>query len=216
MPQTPDQAGQWLRALGRGATDLDPEQPTGAVQDLLAFAGLAVPSCLGVSLTVHGHAQPVTFTAVLPGAQQVPVRSSMALQLPQPTPTPASVDSADLGDLSDPTGRPVLVLYAGQPAALHRPAAELLALLGLPASQLSLDNHLQLPDHHGAANVLTDSLAELSTVDHALGVLLDRGLIPSQARDALDALANAADVSLLGGAQILLSPSPPPPTCPRP
>jgi len=73
---------------------------------------------------------------------------------------------------------------------------------------------LQLPDHHGAANVLTDSLAELSTVDHALGVLLDRGLIPSQARDALDALANAGDVSLLGAAQILLSPSPPPPTVP--
>jgi hypothetical protein len=73
---------------------------------------------------------------------------------------------------------------------------------------------LQLPDHHGAANVLTDSLAERSTVDLALGVLLDRGLIPSQARDALDALANTADVSLLGAAQTPMSPSPPPPTVP--
>jgi len=73
---------------------------------------------------------------------------------------------------------------------------------------------LQLPDHHGAANVLTDSLAERSTVDHALGVLLDRGLIPSQARDALDALANTADVSLLGAAETPMSPSPPPPTVP--
>lgn len=167
----------------------DPGVLTESLEGLLTASVEAVPSCLGVSLTVHDHGEPHRLTVLARGAASRPVLSSLQLRLPGQASTGA-----------------VLALYAGRARALDRAAAEFLVLLDLDPRRASLDQDLVLPDVRTHADDFGQALADGSAVARALGVLLDRdGLLPAAGRGELERLATRGGTSLPGAARGVLT-----------
>jgi len=181
-----------LRALARPSGA--PETLSRALEELLLGVLRAAPSCLGVSLTLVRQGLPVTVTSLSLSAGLTEVRSSLAVQLPRRA-------------AQDGPG-PLLVLYSGAAGALDQLRLDLLALLDLDPRKVCIDTHLALPDLATEADVLAAQLDDLSALNQAVGVLLDRGLLPEQGRALLDDLAAAGDTSAVAAARLLLPTTP--------
>lgn len=180
----------------RLATHSQPTHDIGrTLEELLALAVVAVPSCLAISLTMHDHGQRVTVAAHTEAkTTRLPVASSLAIELPD-----------QQASTSATARRVVLTLYASARGALHQTATELLALLELDPRRADLDTALQLPTRHDAASDLAATLDDESAINQALGVLLDRhGLLAAQGRDELTRLATADNVDIPSAARRLL------------
>jgi hypothetical protein len=135
---------------------------------------LAVPSYLGLSLTVLSDGQLMGFTALEDEAESTEVLSSLLLRLPG-APRAAGEPSV------------ALVLYAARPGAFVDLAADVAWLTDRPLSSVVLDRHLAVPDGQGDL----DAVRTASVVNQAIGVLIAFGYTPAAAERELNARASA-------------------------
>jgi hypothetical protein len=168
-----------LHELGRGAGD-DPDELSASVQELTARMTAAVPSFLGVTVTMPGETGRLTLTAVGPPTDR-PACTSLSFSVPQ----------RDGG-----TGR--ITAYAHQPGTFvdlhadltylhettrHQPGRSRAAVL-----EIDLDRDLPAPS-------LVPGLVgldERSTLDRAEGALINQGADPDDAQSQLRRQATAA------------------------
>jgi hypothetical protein len=158
------------------------DQLVRSIDALRSAAKEAVGSLLGLSITVTVDSQDVTLTSV-DGVEQSDVGSSLQLPLSAITPL---LDG-------------VAVLYAGKPEAFVDLAQELHRLLGRQADGLRLDENLAT----GVTSGLT-GVEELSKINRAIGVLIDRGHTVAESHQYLQRQANAARVRVHQAAERLL------------
>jgi len=157
-----------------------------SLQQLGVDAQAAVPSYLGLSVTVDGSIPPFTFTTLEDGAAKN-IRTSLRLTLP---------------GIGDGRAAPLvaLILYAGTPGTFVDLAADLAWLTGRPPSDFALDQHLSLPAGSGTGTYLRTA----SVIDQAIGVLIGRGYTPEQAHRELDTQADDAGIDRHTAAQFIL------------
>jgi hypothetical protein len=163
----------------------------GGLDALLVHATKAVPSCLGVSLTLSRRGSPITLAALTEGREGERVHSSLAIRLPTPA-----------GD--EVTGERALILYAATTEAFGALALDLLALLDLDPGKAILDGHLDLPAGDGLAPGLRGQLDDVRTIDLALGVLLDRGVLTTAGWAELERLVAHSGTSVVAAALLVL------------
>lgn len=186
----PPDANTSLHALAAdGGSDRD---LVFGLQQLLVHACQAVPSCLGVSLTLVRALMPVTLVALTSPADGHHVLSSLAVRLPSPAGSQADPDRS-------------LTVYAAAAGAFVPIAADLLALLDLDPRRAIIDGHLDLPHADPAAAMLTGQLEAVTVVDRALGVLLDKGLPQPASRVALESLAARRNIDVAKAAGLILN-----------
>ncbi len=130
----------------------------------------AVPTLTGLAITTTADDGPVTVAAIEPVAAHASILLPLHL----------------ISSLPGPTD---LVLYAAEPGAFLDLAAETRAGYCLD-EQVRVDQHLPAPRASSAAWVRV--LAERSTIDQAIGVLLDEGYLLDGAREELTARAASA------------------------
>jgi hypothetical protein len=148
-----------------------------SLRQLAADATAAVPTFLGLSVTVAGSDPPFTFTVFVEDAAAGDIRTSLRLAL------------SGVGDVRLPTV--VLVLYAGSPGTFVDLAADLAWLTTRPPSDFVLDQHLPGPAEQCSAT----GLFEASVINQAVGALIGRGCTPEQAERHLTAEGAGAGVS---------------------
>lgn len=137
---------------------------------------LAVASYVGVTIAFDG--QDVVLTAHGEAAFTPGIATSLLIPL-------STVSTGLAGG--------TLVLYAAAPGAFVDLAADLSYALGVDPAALVLDEHLVEP-----ADVLGRSgLEALSTINQAIGVLIERGRTPESAREELERLAALDSGNLL-------------------
>lgn len=149
-------------------------------------AQAAVPTYLGLSITVDSSDPPFTFTTLEDGAAD-DVRTSLQLILP---------------GVRDGRASPAvtLTLYAGVPGTFVDLTADLAWLTGRPPSDFVLDQHLSVP---AEADTGTD-LRAASVINQAIGGLIGRGYTPEQAHQELDTQADSAGTDRQTTAQLIL------------
>jgi hypothetical protein len=149
------------------------ERPGVDLQTALHAVGLSVAattgSFLGLTMTMLADGLPYSFTVWNAPGDADTVAASLLVPLPAP-----------VGDGS------TLVLYASAAGAFVDLSADLAFALGLDLDSVRVNQHLTPPDAGEAAG-----LADLGRVNQAVGVLIDRGLLPHAARDELRRLAGA-------------------------
>ena len=150
-------------------------------------AQAAVPTYLGLSVTVDGSDPPFTFTTVADGAAADDVRTSLRLTLPGVGNGCASPSVA-------------LILYAGTPGTFVDLTADLAWLTGRPPSDFVLDQHLSGP----AGSDTGTYLRTASVINQAIGVLIGRGYTPERAHRELDTQADSAGTDRHTTAQFIL------------
>ena len=143
---------------------------------------VAVPSCLAVTITL---ARPGGEISVSTTAEPAAVLASLALPL----------SAASSGGL--------LILRAGEAGAFMLLADDLDGMLGPGHPPIDLDQHLAWPAATGGES-FTTSLADLSLVNHAVGVLVDRGLPPRAAHRELWRRAGATGTTVVAVSRDLL------------
>lgn len=155
---------------------------TDTVLLLAADARAAVPSFLGLTMSIAGHETGTTVDRVvlqftLLDGHVDPRDIGTSLRLPRPI--------AGVG-----TDRPgiTVVLYAATPGAFVDMAADLSFLTGHEFAVADLDQHRGLAHEADITGVLQAEGA----IHEAIGVLIDRGHTPEQASTELDTLADAA------------------------
>lgn len=184
-------------ALGADLTELtgpfDTSDPNlgleSSLRQLAADTKLAVRSYLGLSVTITIGDQQITLTGLEAFTQPGDIVTSLLVPLP----------AAE----SDGTGPPPqigVVLYAGKPGAYVDLAADLAWLTGRPLGAFVLDRHLTPP-----GTTATTGLRALSVINRAIGVLIDRGHTPGQARRELDARATRGGTDRRTAADLLLA-----------
>ncbi len=157
-----------------------------SLQQLGVDAQAAVPTFLGLSVTVDGSDPPFTFTNLEDGAAD-DVRTSVRLTLPGVG-----------GDRASPSV--ALTLYAGTPGTFVDLTADLAWLTGRPLSDFVLDQHLSVPDRSDTGICLRAA----SVINQAIGVLIGRGHMPGQAHRELDIRADSAGTDRHTTAQFIL------------
>ena len=157
-----------------------------SLHQLRADAQAAVPTYLGLSVTVDGSDPPFMFTIVEEGAAD-DVRTSLRLTLPGVSDGRASPSVA-------------LTLYAGTPGTFVDLTADLAWLTGRPPSDFALDQHLSVPAGSDAGTYLRAA----SVINQAIGVLIGRGYTPGQAHQELDTQADSAGTDRHTTAQFIL------------
>ena len=95
----------------------------------------------------------------------------------------------------------VLILYASTPGAFVDLAADMAWLLAGEAHEIVVDQDL-IPRTFRRPDI---AIAEMSSIDQAIGVLIGRGNTPDQARTELSELCRVTGRSLLAEAQALLA-----------
>lgn len=163
----------------------DPEDGTDLVEELDQLGrdvALAVPSNLAVTILLDRQDREVGISAL---ADPATVLASLAVRL-------------SVGDSDD-----LLILRAGAAGAYLLLADDLDALLGPDHTPAVLDGHLSWPTLSGES--LAVSLADLRSIDQAIGVLADRGLPPAAARHELRRRATATDGSVAAVSRDLLA-----------
>jgi hypothetical protein len=153
---------------------------------LAVNAQAAVPTYLGLSVTVAGSDPPFTLTTCEQDAADS-VGASLWLTLP-------GVDEG----WASPTV--ALILYARTPGTFVDLAADLAWLTGRPPSDFKLDQHLSAPAGSDAGT----SLQAASVINQAIGVLIGRGYFPRQAHSKLDNQAAGARTDRHTAAQVIL------------
>ncbi len=152
--------------------------------DLGTSLSAAVPSCISVSvsMSVVGSALPVT----LGMCSEVvgPVLASLAV----------SRSVSEPGD--------IVLFQASEAGAFLLLADDLRALLD-PTLLVRIDEHLDL-EVDPTARGLARSLEDLSAVNRAVGVLIERGLLPADAHAELSRRAQQDDKDIAGAARALL------------
>jgi hypothetical protein len=150
-------------------------------------AQAAVPTYLGLSVTVDGSDVPFTFTILENGAAADDVRTSVRLTLPGVGNGCASPSVA-------------LILYAGTPGTFVDLTADLAWLTGRPPSDFVLDQHLSGPARPDTGT----NLRTASVINQAIGVLIGRGYTPARAHRELDTQADSAGTDRHTTAQFIL------------
>ncbi len=143
-----------------------------SLRQLTADTTAAIPTFLGLTVTVDGSDPPFTFTTFVKGAGAGDARTSLSLALP-------GVGVGDVGLLP----ALMVVLYAGSPGTFVDLAADLAWLTARPFSDFVLDQHLPAHAERGAAT----SLFEASVINQAMGALIGQGHTPEQAERHLTA-----------------------------
>jgi len=156
------------------------------LRQLSVDAQAAVPTYLGLSVTVDGSDPPFTFTTLEDGTA-ADVRTSLWLTLP---------------GVGDGRAAPsvALVLYAGTPGTFVDLTADLAWLTGRPPSDFALDQHLSLP----AGSDTGTYLRTASVTNQAIGVLIGRGYTTGQAHWELETQADGAGTDRHTTAQFIL------------
>ena len=149
-------------------------------------AQAAVPTYLGLSVTVDGSDPRFTFTTLEDGTAD-DIRTSLRLTLP--------------GD-GDGRASPcvVLILYAATPGTFVDLSADLAWVTGRPPSDFALDQHLSGPARSDTGTYLRT----VSVINQAIGVLIGRGHTSGQARQELDNQADSAGIDRNTMAQFIL------------
>lgn len=164
---------------------------------------LAVPSSLGVSVTMTTARMPTTVDVMDDVISPDGIRSSLMIPA-------AAAATALIGRGSSPSVGDqdiILILYAGVPGALIDLAADLGWLTGLDGADFALDQHLMGPQPAGPSTTDLDSL-----VNQAIGVLLGQGETPEQAGMIINEQAVAGGITTsVVAAAILAKLSDPPP-----
>ena len=143
---------------------------------------VAVPSCLAVTITLARLGGEISVSTT---AEPAAVLASLAVPL-------SAVSSGSL-----------LVLRAGEAGAFVLLADDLDGLLGPGHSPIDVDQHLAWPTATSGES-FTTSLADLSVVNHAVGVLVDRGLPPRAAHRELWQRAGATGTTVVAVSRDLL------------
>jgi hypothetical protein len=147
---------------------------------------LAVPSSLAVTIRAARLEGEVSVSAL---AQPAAVLASLAVRLPAGAP----------GDL--------LILRAGAAGAYLLLADGLNGLLGPEHAPAEVDKHLSWPILSSESPAAR--LADLGSIDQAIGVLVDRGLPPEEARRELQRRAETADDTIAAvSRELVASPRP--------
>jgi len=149
-----------------------------SLRQLMANAITAIPTFLGLSVTVDGGDPPFRFTTFVEGAWAGGVRTSLRLALP------------GVGDVGLLPGV-VLVLYAGSPGTFVDLAADLAWLTARPLRDFALDQHLSV----SAEWISATSLSEASVINQAIGALIGQGYTPEHAERHLAAQGAAAGIT---------------------
>jgi hypothetical protein len=170
---------------------LDPDGLGESASALVQTLGEAIPSFRGLDLTVNYAGHPVTVTAFDQDALSS-VATSLGWRLSR---LPAVAPDR-------------LILYAGRAGAFVDLAADLQYALAGRHPGASVDDNLELDRHLPPRT--TDSgltgLAELSLLNRAAGVLIDRGVDPPAALAELERRAGAAGLDRYSYAEQLLKP----------
>jgi hypothetical protein len=162
-----------------------------SLRQLTADATAAIPSFLGLSVTVDGSDLPFTFSTLGHSVGTGDVRASLRLALP------------GVGDVRL-LPAVALVLYAGSPGTFVDLAADLAWLTTRPLSDFVLDQHLPAPAERRAAA----RLFEASVINQAIGALIGEGYTPEQAERHLTAEGAHASISRHAvGLRILAGPN---------
>ncbi len=156
------------------------------LRQLSVDAQAAVPTYLGLSVTVDGSDPPFMFTTLEDGTA-ADVRTSLWLTL------------SGVGD-GRASPSVALILYAGTPGTFVDLTADLAWLTGRPASDFALDQHLSLPAGSDAGT----HLRMASVINQAIGVLIGRGYTPERARRELDTQADGAGSDRRTAARFIL------------
>jgi hypothetical protein len=172
-------------ALLTEALDLPDAGVAETLTRLAADARNAVESYLGLSVAIAGHQ--ATFDLIFLNTDVRPEQITTSLLAPLAVAT-------DGGD-----GSIALILYAETPGAFVDLAADLAWITGRPAQDFALDEHRSLPTNS------TARLGELSSINQALGVLIERGSTPEQAQRELATRAATAGIELAAAAALVLA-----------
>lgn len=174
-------------ALDDPATDLS--------DSLAAFAlasRLAVPSYTGLAIRATVNGRELGFTTLDEPDSQLGIATSLRLAMIQ-------LPHAD-GD-REPAPLIVLILYAATPGAFVDLSADLAWLMATGVHELAVDEDLTPP----AFRRIDIALAERSSIDQAIGVLIGRGNTPEQALDHLAELCRGSGRSEHAEAEHLLA-----------
>jgi len=153
-----------LSALSGRAQDLE-----GLVRGMSGDLKVAIPSAIGLSLTVRISGQDVTLTTLEDHVGCV--RASIHFPLGT-----ASVNEGSC-----------IVFYAATPGAFVDLAADLGWTTGLSEQIILLDQHLHVPAEGSAMT----GLREFSTMNQAIGMLIGRGNSAESARAELERYAES-------------------------
>jgi hypothetical protein len=165
-------------------SDLDLEHSLNALRLDVA---LAVPSFVGLSMTIVVEGQPVTLTSMGEEARESAIESS--LDLPLSLTAGLAAGSA-------------LVLYALAPGAFVDLAADLRYALQAEDDELRLDVHLTPSTRSGLTGV-----EELTIINRAIGVLVSRDQTLDEARLELQREAAQSNLHVYQVAAFLISAS---------
>lgn len=169
-----------LAALTRTLDDPDVDLEA-QLQSFTVDVQRAVASYAGMTMTIALDGHNVSFT-VHNNPTTAAARSSLLIPLAPLTAT----DTAS-----------ALLLYAATPGAFVDLAADLSHALGVEPATLVLDGHL--PPPHDSSGI--NGLDTQSTIDQAVGVLIERGHTPEAARAELHRLTNLEHANLRAAAE---------------
>jgi hypothetical protein len=157
---------------------------------LATDARTAVESYLGLSVAIAAHGE--TFDLIVLNADARPEQITTSLLVPLAVAPDAGAASI------------ALILYAATPGAFIDLVADLAWITGRPAGDFALDQHRSLPTNS------TARLTDLSSVNQAVGVLIERGSTPEQAERELAVRATTAGIELAAAAALILAALTPP------
>ncbi len=134
----------------------------------------AVPALLAISVTVAINDHPVTVGSPTVDDTVDQAQASISITLPS---VGTGCDDAQL------------IAHAATSGAFVDLAIDAIHTLGISPELISVDQHLAVDSANGT---YSSTLAELSAVNQAVGILIERGRTPS---DAIAEIRSSADVS---------------------
>jgi hypothetical protein len=173
-----------LRALAEATADEDGVDLRASLNDLCRSTDVAVRGFLGLALTVDHPAGQVTLTALRPAAETTAVTTSLHMVLSQCA-----------GGEPEST----VTLFARLPGAFDLLAGDLKRLSPQHGRVSSRDAHLRLPPE-----AERHSVAQLSIVNQAVGILIARGWTLDDAREELRRRAFHDGVAVPASAQRII------------
>jgi hypothetical protein len=162
----------------------DAEGLAARLAELGASVASAVPSCVTVSVWVGAVGSDVPVTIGIRSEAVGPVLASLAVPL----------SASEPGDIA--------LFQASELGAFLVLADDLRGRLN-PLLALRVDEHLHVQTDSTEAE-LTSSMDALATVNRALGILIDQGLLPDDAQAELSRLARQEGTDLPGAGRLLL------------